>query len=74
VIIIGSKIMTSISIFYYPEENIFKDSDGRAIVNMYKLVSPNRVFLFKHQKQSVEFVNYEYGLVVKLLYPINVIH
>jgi hypothetical protein len=66
-----SDIMTSISIFYYPDINVFKDCHGRIIINLYKLVSPSRIYLFKHHKEYMEFVNYEYSLIVKLYYPIT---
>jgi hypothetical protein len=63
--------MTSISIFYYPEENVFKDSKDRVIFEMLKLVTPNEIFLFKHKKETTEIINRKYGIIVKLLYPIN---
>lgn len=62
-------IMTSVSIFYYPDWNVFKDCEGRIIINIYKLVPPWRIFLFKEHKKNDEFVNTQYGLIVKLLYP-----
>lgn len=65
------EIMTSISIFYYPDLNVFKDSRGRIIINLYRLVSPSRIFLFKHHKQHMEFINYEYNLIIRLYYPIT---
>ena len=64
------ELMGSVSVFYYPKENIFKDSTLRPILNIYKLISPNRIFLFKSKKENMEFVNYEYGIRVKLYYPI----
>lgn len=66
-------IMTSISIFYYPYQNIFKDCNGKIIINLHKLVSPNRVFLFKKNKKNEEFVNHEYGINIRLYYPKNVL-
>lgn len=68
--IIDSKIMTSITVFYYPEENLFKDSGGNIVFGMYKLIPPNMIFLFKHNKKSIDFINYKYGIIIKLLYPI----
>ncbi len=61
----------SISIFYYPEENRFKTADGKVILNLYPLADPNRIYLFKHRKKSMTFMNYKYHIEVKLLYPIN---
>lgn len=65
----NSEVMTHVSAFYYPYQNVFKDSGGHVIMNMYKLVSPNRILLFKQEKKTIEFINYEYNVIVKLLYP-----
>jgi hypothetical protein len=61
--------MTSITIFYYPEENLFKDSKDRVLINMYKIIPPWKVYLFKYHKKNDEYINYEYGIIVKILYP-----
>jgi hypothetical protein len=60
-----------IDVFYYPDDNIFKTKDGKAIINLYPLVSPNQIFLFKHKQETTEIVNYEHGIRIRLLYPTN---
>lgn len=59
-----------INCFYYPDENVFKTNDGYRILNIYPLVSPNMIFLFKHHKRSMTFFNYKYGINTHLLYPV----
>lgn len=62
-------LMPKIVIFYYPEENLFR-CKGKICVNLQPLVTPNQIFLFKHDKKSIEFVNREFGVVVRMLYPV----
>lgn len=59
-----------VSLFYYPDENRFRTCDGKTIFNLYPLVSPNMVFLFKQEKTTMTFFNPKYRIEVELLYPI----
>lgn len=60
-----------IFIFYYPDENIFKTSDNKVIINMSPLVSPGQRLIFLKNKKSVEFVNNKYGIIIRLFYPVS---
>lgn len=62
-----------ITCLYYPDENVFKTTDGQRILNIYPLVSPNMVFLFKHHKKSMTFTNYKYLVNIHLLYPLDTV-
>ena len=63
-------LMPKIILFYYPEENLFR-CKNRVCINLQPLITPSQLFLFKHNKKSVEFVNRKFGVVVRMLYPIN---
>ena len=58
-----------INCYYYPELGHFKDEAGRDIVNIYPLVDPLIVALFRTQKHTMTFFNPQYRLTVTLFYP-----
>lgn len=64
-------LMPKIIICYYPKENLFKSPNGQIYINLQPMVTPNQIFLFKHYKKSIEFVNRNCGIIVKMLWPIN---
>jgi hypothetical protein len=64
-------LMPKIVILYYPEENVFKSPQGKVYTNLQPLITPSQIFLFKHNKKSVEFINREFGINVKILYPMH---
>lgn len=64
-------LMQKITILYYPEENIFKTADGQIVLNIYPLVSPSQILLFKHRRKTIEILNSKYGLIVRMLYPLS---
>jgi len=35
---------------YYEDENIFTDGEGHIIYNMFELITPNDLFLFRHDR------------------------
>jgi hypothetical protein len=48
VVSIGDKIMASVSIFYYPEEHLFKDSHNHILLNIYKVVPPLGEYIYSN--------------------------
>lgn len=46
-------LLTPISIFYYPEQNLFKDCDGRTILCLCRLIPIWRIHLFKEYKKKM---------------------
>jgi hypothetical protein len=64
--------ISTICIFYHPEQHSFKTADGKTIYNLHRLVSPNLVSLFvKYYKRTTVFYNYKYHIKIKLLYPVS---
>lgn len=60
-----------VTVFYYPEENLFKDSEGHVYTCLHPLVRTDQLFMFRHCKKSMSFINYKFGIRVKLLYPVS---
>jgi len=60
-----------VSTYYYnKEKNIMIDEDGFEIFNIFNIISPNSLFLFKYKKDDM-FVFGTSGKVVELIYPDN---
>ncbi len=64
-------ILRSIRCFYYPEERLFRTENGNAILNLYPLVPPSMIFLFRHHKRTMTYTNYKHRIKVTLLYPLK---
>lgn len=64
-------IIRTMRCFYYPEERVFKTEDGQVILNMYPLVPPSMIFLFRHNKRTMTYMNYKYHIQTILLYPVK---
>lgn len=64
-------LMPTITLLYYPEENLFKDTCGRVCFWIEPLVSAKQRQLFKDGKKTIEFINRKIGIKVKLLWPLN---
>jgi hypothetical protein len=46
----------SIGLFYDVEKNIFLDEDGQVVKNIFELITPNDLYLFRHlEKEYVVF-------------------
>lgn len=55
--------------FYYPEERMFKTEDKKPVLNLYPLVPPSMVFLFRYNKQTMSYTHPRYHIKTILLYP-----
>jgi len=53
-----------VNLFYDPEKNVILDDCGFMIFDIYKIISPNRLFLFKTQKQHMSTWDKNGGLIV----------
>lgn len=40
--------LLTLYVYYYEDENIFTDEIGKVIYNIFNIITPNDVFLFKH--------------------------
>jgi hypothetical protein len=56
-----------INLFYDPERNAIFDDCGFMVFDIYKLITPNRLFLFKKQKQHMSTWD-EHGDLIVLYY------
>jgi len=56
------------SIYYDPVNNIFEDEEGDFIFNLYSIIRPNDLLLFKKEKRTI-FVNGIRGGRVEINYP-----
>jgi hypothetical protein len=54
-------------VYYYESENIFIDERGDTIYNIYSIVDPNLVYLFKNKKEDM-IVYGVHGQKVEMLY------
>lgn len=55
-------------IYYDVVTNMFEDEDGDFIFNIYNIVTPNALLLFKKHEESV-FVSNVKGGIVHMVYP-----
>jgi hypothetical protein len=58
----------AIGLFYDIENNCFVDEDGFIVYNIYSLVRPSDIFLFRRNKEYMLVVGV-YGDLVELYYP-----
>lgn len=54
-------------LYYYPEENCFRDEDGYTIYDVFKYLTPGELTMFKREKDSYFLLYGKLGLV-ELLY------
>ncbi len=62
-------ILRTIRCFYYPEERLFRTENGEVILNLYPLVPPSMIFMFRRNKRTVSYMNHKYHIKTILLYP-----
>lgn len=62
-------ILRTIRCFYYPEERLFRTENGTVILNLYPLVPPSMIFMFRRNKRTVSYMNHKYHIKTILLYP-----
>lgn len=62
-------ILRTIRCFYYPEERLFRTENGEVILNLYPLVPPSMIFMFRRNKLTVSYMNHKYHIKTILLYP-----
>lgn len=48
-------ITTELDLYYYPEDRLWTDEDGKEITNIYTFLSPDHVRVFLHDKVSRSF-------------------
>ena len=62
-------ILRTIRCFYYPEERLLRTENGEVILNLYPLVPPSMIFMFRRNKRTVSYMNHKYHIKTILLYP-----
>lgn len=62
-------ILRTVRCFYYPEERLFRTENGTVILNLYPLVPPSMIFMFRRNKRTVSYMNHKYHIKTILLYP-----
>lgn len=62
-------ILRTVRCFYYPEERLFRTENGEVILNLYPLVPPSMIFMFRRNKRTVSYMNHKYHIKTILLYP-----
>jgi len=40
-----------IGLWYYPEDNLFIDDNGFPVFDIFRMITPNDLFLFRHDKE-----------------------
>lgn len=58
-----------IGFFYNPVKNLFVDTDGFVVYNLFQLVSPNQLLMFKKNKVNVRIQHK--GDIIMLYYSGN---
>ena len=62
-------ILRTIRCFSYPEERLFRTENSEEILNLYPLVPPSMIFMFRRNKRTVSYMNHKYHIKTILLYP-----
>jgi hypothetical protein len=57
-----------IGLFYNLDDNIFTDEDGFEVVDIFSIIHPNFVYLFKTKKEDMVVYGVD-GQIVELFYP-----
>ena len=61
-----------LSFFYNPLENYFEDEDGEIAWDILEFITPNDLFLFRHNEESIIVPNRQNrNLGIELLYPVD---
>lgn len=58
-------------LYYYEDENLIRDEDGNIIYDIYRLVSPQDIYMFKTSKQGYVVFNTKLNTIFELIYPDN---
>jgi hypothetical protein len=61
-------IDNDMTLWYDKHTNLFIDSNGFEITNIFRIITPNTLYLFKHRKENM-FVYGVDGQPVELIYP-----
>lgn len=63
-------ITPELYLYYYPEDRLWTDEDGKEIVNIYTFLSPDHVRVFLHDQVSRSFPVILFGedLIVNAMY------
>ena len=60
----------AIGLFYVKEWNVFQDEDGFIVWNIFEIISPNDLFLFKKNKEYMLVPHSTIpGVLVELFWP-----
>ena len=51
------------------DERLFRTENGEVILNLYPLVPPSMIFMFRRNKRTVSYMNHKYHIKTILLYP-----
>lgn len=62
--------MDDVLVIYYDiENNVMMDDEGYPIFDIFELITPSQLFLFKYEKQSVTVLKVSGEGWVEMLYP-----
>lgn len=68
IVMSNGKPCESVALYFYLEENMLFDEDGRVVYNMFYYITPKQWQMFKH-KQSYMCLKHKDGFFVELFYP-----
>lgn len=68
VVMVDGKPHESLALYFYKEENMLFDEDGRPVLNLFQLIPPKVWKMFK-RRQSYFCYRRKDGLIVELFYP-----
>lgn len=61
--------MTEVDFYYYPEENVIRDSDGDIIYDIFRFVTPNHLLFLKAKKQTICIESRKFDAMIFINYP-----
>lgn len=65
-----NQLKERVGLFYLKDDNVFIDGEGEIVFEIFELITPNDLYLFKKNKEDV-VVNHcrEVGTIVELYWP-----
>ena len=54
--------------YYYPDENIIRDSDGDIIYDIFRFITPNHLLILKDTKQTITIESRKFDAMIFVHY------
>ena len=61
-------MIIEVDFYYYPDENIIRDSDGNIIYDIFRFITPNQLLILKDTKQTITIESRKFDAMIFVHY------